>query len=1272
MLGAAGTANCNIYLPGHFLEIGQVNYGAFGTNYSSTTNPPPAGYYASGFTGIASVYDYGHDGWTTGTPAEYGDYTLPGSPYEGWGIQVGGATGLNWALIENGGISGPGSLTGGNVSYVNTGGQLIANWAGTASGGNLTINMQTVIDTNASQVVVSVIFRNIGTTTLNNLYYFRGCDPDNDEIYSFNFATDNTVVYQNDADHRVLVTAHGETYTNAFLSLGTKDCRAKCFIEEDWPIDDYVTNLANVYSGTAGFGGTYTAGSSDNGDYGIGLVYNLGNLAPAGTAGDSAVISYAYAYNNTGLVGIDSAFPDPVLVVNGVPAPNATPPLPTVDTFNGCLYSGSNIVPVNINYATTGDWTWSTWTWSPATGLGSTTGVTNTINLDLIPPTITYTIIGTDSASNGFTCNYKVFYLTITSCNTVYSNSPCVGDTLQFTDKSDSLGATYSWTGPGGFTSTLQNPFIYPATLANAGEYYVNKLIAGVDSLDSVNVIIHALPVTTATSNAPLCAGLVDTLKLFATPDSTGETFTWIGPNGFTSTLQNPTIPGFVFADTGSYEVATQSSYGCKDTTNTHVGLVPPPPAPGLADSSPVCQGTPPVPITVTGVTPGATILWYTSGSGGVGSPVTPTVNTAVPGTTTYWATEIVGSCESPRDSVTVQVVTTPPAPVATSPLPYCQFTGPISPITVSSLPGSTTLWYTGPTGGTGSTTEPVVNIDFAGSSTFYISQVDSGCEGPRSPVTIIVNPQPPLPIVTPPIYCDSAIGVPALSATGLGGSTLTWFGPGIPATGSLVPPTPVTTTAGTFNYYVTQSITTLGTTCTSDTAIDPVIILPLPTPPVTADVSYCQFAPSLPLTATGSNLIWYYDGIPVDSIPVPPTSMVGNTTWYVTQSITTSGVTCQSDSTPLKATIIYLPQFVITPSSPYVCQYDSINLEITLPAGQTLTYPGYTWVLPQGATAVDSTDTTGMPSIVVQFDSANQSNYVYLTASDDSGKCSTSDTLLIRVVAEPYAYSYTQPNICVGDTTSLSLGSESSDAANFVWQIVNDNYLSASGQLNIIASSSNSGGPFSISWNDTGMHIIQLNTSTVEGCQSKPTYDTVDVHALPNANFTYWTHNSSLCIEDTLLFIAQASNYAYSYLWGPAYAFNNANGDSTWGRVETALTVITLTVTDPFGCAATSDMTLSPGTCCTVAFPSAFTPNGDGRNDLFRPIFPDSSYHNFHIFSVANRWGQTIFESTNIRSAWDGTYNGVPQDMGVYYYYIKFDCGGNTVEQKGDVTLIR
>jgi gliding motility-associated-like protein len=156
------------------------------------------------------------------------------------------------------------------------------------------------------------------------------------------------------------------------------------------------------------------------------------------------------------------------------------------------------------------------------------------------------------------------------------------------------------------------------------------------------------------------------------------------------------------------------------------------------------------------------------------------------------------------------------------------------------------------------------------------------------------------------------------------------------------------------------------------------------------------------------------------------------------------------------------------------------------------------------------------------------------------------------------------------------------------------------------------------------------------------------------------------------VLFSANDSNYQNKYSWSPAHFFTGTDSHAEWGKVQLEQSVVTLTVTDPFGCTGTTSTELDPTTCCNVAFPNAFTPNGDGKNDVFRPFPQAKGFHTYHVFRIQNRWGQTVFECTNNKAEWDGTFNGVPQDMGVYFYYLKYDCGGKTLEEKGDVTLIR
>src|SRR6202012_4137969 len=86
---------------------------------------------------------------------------------------------------------------------------------------------------------------------------------------------------------------------------------------------------------------------------------------------------------------------------------------------------------------------------------------------------------------------------------------------------------------------------------------------------------------------------------------------------------------------------------------------------------------------------------------------------------------------------------------------------------------------------------------------------------------------------------------------------------------------------------------------------------------------------------------------------------------------------------------------------------------------------------------------------------------------------------------------------------------------------------------------------------------------------------------------------------------------------------------------------------------------------------PSAFTPNGDGKNDKFHPV--KFKYQKLLEMNVYNRWGQLVFHSKNPEDGWDGTFNGVPQDMGTFTYdLIVAQPDGSQKVYKGSVTLIR
>ena len=113
--------------------------------------------------------------------------------------------------------------------------------------------------------------------------------------------------------------------------------------------------------------------------------------------------------------------------------------------------------------------------------------------------------------------------------------------------------------------------------------------------------------------------------------------------------------------------------------------------------------------------------------------------------------------------------------------------------------------------------------------------------------------------------------------------------------------------------------------------------------------------------------------------------------------------------------------------------------------------------------------------------------------------------------------------------------------------------------------------------------------------------------------------------------------------------------------------------VTDAHQCLDSNRTYVGYDDCCKPFIPDAFTPNGDGVNDVFRVRWKgDVSGMEFSVF---NRFGQRVFVTYTNTGAWDGTFNGVPCDMGTYFYYVTFFCGNKAdhrVEYKGDVTLIR
>ncbi len=114
------------------------------------------------------------------------------------------------------------------------------------------------------------------------------------------------------------------------------------------------------------------------------------------------------------------------------------------------------------------------------------------------------------------------------------------------------------------------------------------------------------------------------------------------------------------------------------------------------------------------------------------------------------------------------------------------------------------------------------------------------------------------------------------------------------------------------------------------------------------------------------------------------------------------------------------------------------------------------------------------------------------------------------------------------------------------------------------------------------------------------------------------------------------------------------------------------LMVTDTNACIGVDSIDIKDSACPQYVYlPTAFSPNGDGRNDVFRPLFAGAVSH--FKFAVYDRWGRQVFESSNPSEGWNGTAGGRPQPPGVYVWVCVYDLYQQPEKmQKGTVVLIR
>jgi hypothetical protein len=239
----------------------------------------------------------------------------------------------------------------------------------------------------------------------------------------------------------------------------------------------------------------------------------------------------------------------------------------------------------------------------------------------------------------------------------VSSNSPiCEDDTLKLMSAL-SPGASYYWTGPGGYNASVRNANIMNATTSLTGSYILTSSLAnGCSRKDTVTVLVKPLPANVnAGANSPICEG--NTLFLTGNTSSTGVSFSWTGPNSFSSTLQNPNFSPATTNRTGNY-ILTATLNGCSVLDTVYAQVNPIPAAPTPSANTPVCVGQD-LQLAASTIA-GATYNWTstTGYSSNVQNPVRSSATTSYAGK--YYLTATVNGCVSSPDSVTVSVNAAP------------------------------------------------------------------------------------------------------------------------------------------------------------------------------------------------------------------------------------------------------------------------------------------------------------------------------------------------------------------------------------------------------------------------------------------------------------------------------------------------------------------------------------------------------------------------------------------------------------------------------------
>ena len=261
-------------------------------------------------------------------------------------------------------------------------------------------------------------------------------------------------------------------------------------------------------------------------------------------------------------------------------------------------------------------------------------------------------------------------------------------------------------------------------------------------------------------------------------------------------------------------------------------------------------------------------------------------------------------------------------------------------------------------------------------------------------------------------------------------------------------------------------------------------------------------------------------------------------------------------------------------------------------------------------------------------------------------GKCHTADTVSLKVVDPPQATAAPDTTVCFGIPLTLRAGG----GAYYRWAPAY--YVDKPGSQVTLAH------PVDTTW-------FTVTVTDTLGCPKEVTA-AVQVNVVPKVQA--FAGNDTIIMLNTPFQLNASGGVRYA--WTPPDVLNNPN---IYNPVTTYNHDITYTVTayTQEGCPGSDNIFVRFIKGPDIYIPNAFSPNGDGLNDIFRPL--PVGIVEIEFFRVFDRWGKLMYATTTYMKGWDGTVNGQKAGVGTYVWVIQGkDVNNNTVQRKGTVTLVR